>query len=101
MTIERVLRSAARVSLVLAGWAAIMAAMPFVGPTGRTVALVGDPGTTTRIVLAAGGTIVERRGRAILARSDRPGFAAALYREGAALVLEGRVAAGCFTPRAR
>jgi hypothetical protein len=73
--------------------------MPFVGPAGRQVAVVGDSGRAARAIAAAGGRIVERRRGAILARSDDPHFAWKLYRAGARLVLEGRIGAGCFSRR--
>ena len=76
-----------------------MLAMPLVGPSGRQVAVVGDdPRTIVAIVVAAGGRVVEveaaRRWPA-----GGPGFAPSLYRAGAPLVLEGRIAAGCFSSR--
>jgi hypothetical protein len=83
-------------ALVLAVWALVMVAMPFLGPSGRQVAVVGDTARAFRIVAAAGGEVVEMRRGAVLARSDRPGFPRRLYRAGAPLVLEGRIAAGCF-----
>jgi hypothetical protein len=97
--IERAARAASIAGLVAGLWSLAMIALPFVGPPGRQVAVVGEPGQSVGAVLAAGGTIVEMRGRAILARSDRPGFAAALYRSGAGLVLEGRIAGGCIQLR--
>ncbi|HEX8192954.1 MAG TPA: hypothetical protein VF552_08645 [Allosphingosinicella sp.] len=98
--IERLFRASAIAGLVAGSWTLVMIALPFVGPSGRQVAVVGEPGDAVRAILAAGGSVVEVRGGAVLARSDRPGFAAALYREGASLVLEGRIAGGCFTPAA-
>jgi hypothetical protein len=95
MTIK-LLRWAGGAGLALAAWAAVMVAMPFLGPPGRQVAVVGDQADAFRIVAAAGGRVVEARGAAVLARSDRPGFARRLYRAGAPLILEGRIAAGCF-----
>jgi hypothetical protein len=71
--------------------------MPFVGPSGRQVAVVGDTAAAIASIRAAGGTIVEARRGAIFARSNQPGFPAALYRNGARLVIEGRIAAGCFS----
>lgn len=100
MIIERVLRTGGAAALALAGWGTVMLALPFVGPTGRQVAVVGDSGAAVRSVLAAGGRVVEVRSGATLARSDRPGFAAALYRAGAPLVLEGRLASGCGAAKA-
>jgi hypothetical protein len=95
-TIIRLLRWAGAAALVLAAWAMAMVAMPFLGPSGRQVAVVGNTAQAFRTIAAAGGQIVEARSGAVLARSDRPGFARRLYRAGAPLVLEGRIAAGCF-----
>jgi len=81
-----------KVLLVLAGWFAILVAMPFVGPSGRQVAVVGSADRAVRIVAAAGGRVVEVRKGAVIARASP----AALYRAGAWLVIEGRIAAGCF-----
>ncbi|HEX8622600.1 MAG TPA: hypothetical protein VF718_11585 [Allosphingosinicella sp.] len=95
-TIIRALRWAGAAALVLAAWALVMVAMPFLGPPGRQVAVVGDTASALRAIAAAGGQVVEARRGAVLTRSDRPGFARRLYRAGAPLVLEGRIAAGCF-----
>jgi hypothetical protein len=95
MTI-RLLRWAGGAGLALAAWAGILVAMPFLGRSDRQVAVVGGQAEAFRIIAAAGGSVVEARGGAVLARSDRPGFARRLYRAGAPLVLEGRIAAGCF-----
>jgi hypothetical protein len=93
---KKLIRITAKVALVLAGWMVIMLAMPFVGPA-RQVAVVGDRARALRAIAAAGGTVVDVRDGAILARSDQPGFVAALYRNGARLVIEGRIGAGCFS----
>lgn len=95
-TIIRTARWAAAAALVVAAWAMVMLAIPFIGPDGRQVAVVGDSGRALRAIAAAGGQVVEARRGAVLARSDEPGFARRLYRAGAPLVLEGRIAAGCF-----
>lgn len=91
-----VVRGAALVALVLGLWTLVMIAMPFVGPAGRPVAVIGDAAAAVRTIAAAGGTVVEVRRGATLARSDHPGFVAGLYVEGAPLVIEGRIAAGCL-----
>lgn len=93
MTISRY---AALLGVVLAAWGAILLAMPFVGPSGRQVAVIGGEAQSIEAIRAAGGQMVELRDGAVLARSDRPGFAWALYRAGARLVLEGRIGVGCF-----
>lgn len=95
-TIIRAARWLGGAALVLAAWALVMVAIPFLGPSGRQVAVVGDSAGAVRAVAAAGGRVIEARRGAILARSDRPGFVRRLYRAGAPLVLEGRIAAGCF-----
>jgi hypothetical protein len=97
-TIIRILRWLRWASIVLIAWAAIMVSMPFVGPSGRRVAVVGDASTAVRAITAAGGQVLEVRRGAVLTRADRAGFVMDLYRGGAPLVLEGRIAAGCFQP---
>ncbi len=92
MIIEPLLRFAEGTALVLSLWGGVLVALPFVGEPGRQIAVVADP----KVIVVAGGKLVDVRGDLVLARSDQPGFAAALYRHGATLVIEGRVAAGCF-----
>lgn len=95
MTIRHAARGVAQAALVLLAWTAILAAMPFFGPAGRQVAVVGDGAAAIRAIAAAGGSVVEVRRGATLARSDSPGFVGALYAAGAPLVIEGRIAGGC------
>ena len=71
-----------------------MLVMPFVGPSGRLVAVLGDGPGAVRQIVSAGGRVVDMRDGVTLARGG-PGFAANLYQAGAPLVLEGRTAAGC------
>lgn len=92
MTIRRLLRFAGGAALALMLWGGVLLALPFLGKPGRQVAVIADPG----VIVAAGGRLVDVRGEVVLARSDQPGFAGALYRHGARLVIEGRVAGGCF-----
>jgi hypothetical protein len=96
-TITSAARALGWTAVVLSAWAAVMLAIPFVGPSGRQVAVVGDTRRALSAVSAAGGRVVEVRRGAVLARSDDPGFAGRLYRSGAGLVLEGRIGAGCFS----
>jgi hypothetical protein len=99
-TTERRLRTTLRwggyAGLALGGWAAIVLVLPLVGPAGRLTAIPGDQAAAMAAVSAAGGRVVEVRDGVVLARSDSGGFAVRLYRAGAPLVLEGRVAAGCL-----
>ena len=82
--------------IALLVWALVMLAMPFVGPAGRQVAVIGNPAQAVRAIIGAQGQIIEVRQNAVLAISPQPGFVRALYRNGAPLVIEGRIAAGCF-----
>jgi len=83
--------------IALAGWAAIMLAMPFIGPAGRQVAVVGDTGEALRTIADAGGRVIAVRKNAVIAvANDERGFVWRLYRNGAPLVIEGRIAAACF-----
>lgn len=86
-----IIRRLGQAGLALAGWAAIMVAMPFVGPEGREVAVIGDMHAAVRAVVNSGGQVIGIRNGVVVARADP----AALYRAGAWLVLEGRLAAGC------
>jgi hypothetical protein len=86
-----IIRPCLLAALALLGWAGVLVAMPFIGPEGREVAVVGDNDRAVRIIVAAGGEVIEVRRGAVLARA-RP---AALYRAGAWLVVEGRLAGGC------
>ena len=96
MTIERAVRGVGLAALALGAWGLILAAMPFVGPAGRQVAVVGEANAALATIANAGGRVVEVRRGATLALSDDPRFARRLYANGAAFVLEGRIAAGCF-----
>jgi hypothetical protein len=97
--IRRGLRAFALAALVLGVWTAILLAMPFVGPGGRPVAVIGDGAAAVRVIAVAGGRVVEVRRGATLARSDDPRFVRRLYASGARAVIEGRVAAGCFAKK--
>ena len=83
----------------LLAWSAIFLAIPFLGPSGRQVALVGNQAQSVRAILASGGSILAYRNGTIIARSSAPGFAAALYYHGAPLVLEARLSSGCLGRR--
>lgn len=86
-----IIKRLGQAALALAGWAAIMLAMPFFGPEGRDVAVIGEVHAAVRAVVNSGGRVIGIRNGVVVARADP----AALYRAGAGLVLEGRLAAGC------
>ena len=91
-TIRPMIRFAGGALLTLGLWGGVLVALPFVGEPGRQLAVIADPA----VIVAAGGQLVDVRGKLVLARSNQPGFAARLYRHGAGLVVEGRVVGGCF-----
>jgi len=97
--VEGALSATFLVLAVLTIWTAILIAIPFLGPSGRQVVLVGNHARSVHAILASGGSILAIRNGTIIARSSTPGFAAALYRHGAPLVLEARIAAGCLGRR--
>lgn len=99
MIIDRRLRFVGGAALALGLWTAAMLAMPFVGPPGRMVAVTGGETQALRQVIAAGGRLVDVRNGVVLARGG-PGFVGRLYSAGAPLVIEGRIAAGCFSAKA-
>lgn len=100
MIIDRAFRWIGGAALVLGAWTAVMLVLPLVGPAGRMVAVVGEGPDALRQIVAAEGRMVDSRNGVTLARGG-PGFAASLYRAGAPLVLEGRIAAGCFSGAAK
>jgi hypothetical protein len=96
MTIRRTARWLVWAVLALSIWVLILLAMPFVGPSGRMVAVVGSRDAALASVRRAGGALVAMRGKVVLARSNDPKFVRRLYAAGAPLVLEGRLAEGCL-----
>lgn len=101
MIIEHALRWLRTAGIVLGLWLLVLLALPFVGPAGRTLAVTGDNAAAFKAVQAAGGSVIAIRNGVLLARGDEAGFALRLYRAGAPLVLEGRIAAGCFSSSER
>jgi hypothetical protein len=95
-TIRRLARWLGGAILVLFVWLLVLIALPLFGGPGRQYAVLGPSERAVRAVVGAGGQLVDVRPGVIIARSDRPGFALALYRQGVPLVVEGRIAAGCL-----
>jgi len=58
--------------------------------------VIGDMHAAVRIVVNSGGQVIGIRNGVVVARADP----AALYRAGAWLVVEGRLASGCSAPKA-
>jgi hypothetical protein len=97
-TIDAVWRAPALIALALVGLGALQVVLPFVAGSGRAFAITGDSARAAHVVAAAGGQIIAVRGGVLMTRSGQRGYAAALYRAGAPLVLLGRAPGGCVSP---
>jgi hypothetical protein len=81
--------------LALLAWTSIAAALPFVIPSGRAIAVVGPAAQSLQAVVDAGGLVLSADRLIVLARSDDPQFIRRLYAAGALLVLDAEDAGGC------
>jgi hypothetical protein len=88
-------KSLGATGLVLGAWTAIAAALPFIMPPGRSVAVMGTSASSLNAVVAAGGSILRADGMVVIARSDDPQFVRRLYAAGALLVLDAEDSGGC------
>ncbi|SUJ10829.1 Uncharacterised protein [Sphingomonas paucimobilis] len=77
-TIRAVGRAVAQLVVVLGAWVLILLAMPFVGPAGRQVAVIGDGPAAVRVIARRAGTswrsAVERRWPAVTMPASFAGF---------------------------
>jgi len=85
------------VPLVFALWGAGMLVLTWFQQPGRPVAVFARSGMEGALVsvIAADGYILQVRGGAVIAISDKPGFVQRLYRSGAFLVIAAS-AGGCI-----
>jgi hypothetical protein len=99
MTIRRSLRSIGRIAgaiaLVVGGWLAVVVALTFGSPPGKSMAIIGPPSQALAAVASANGRIHASSDYITIARSDDAGFVAHLYAAGALLVLDAEQAGGC------
>ena len=102
MTIEasstgwrRLRRIAGAVALVVAGWFALVIALTFASPPGKSMAIIGPPAQALAAVVKANGRVLASNQYLTIARSDDAGFVAHLYAAGALLVLDAEQAGGC------
>jgi hypothetical protein len=93
------LRTIGRISgataLVAGGWLALVIALTFGSPPGKSIAIIGPPSQALAAVAKAGGRILASGDYVTIARSDDAGFVANLYAAGALLVLDAEQAGGC------
>jgi hypothetical protein len=88
-------RTASAITLVAAGWFAIVVALTFASAPGKSMAIVGPPARALAAVVKANGHILASNSYVTIARSDDAGFVARLYAAGALLVLDAEQAGGC------
>jgi hypothetical protein len=80
---------------VLSVWTMFLAGMAFVSAAGSNVAVFAPPGRAAEVAVAAGGSLEEFSSMLAITRSDEAGFVGRLYSNGAFLVIDARVVAGC------
>lgn len=88
-------RIAAALALVAAGWFALVVALTFASPPGKSMAVVGPPAQALAAIVKANGHVLASSNYLTIARSDDAGFVARLYAAGALLVLDAEQAGGC------
>lgn len=93
-------RGLAAIGLNLCIILVVLAAAAIVPTSGRALVIVppwSDPARVTQVIRDAGGSYVNGTGAAYaaIAQSDTSGFALKLFRSGALLVLDGRLASFC------
>jgi hypothetical protein len=97
MTTSGRLRTIGRISgaiaLVVSGWLAVVVALTFGSPPGKSMAIIGPQALAA--VAKANGRILASSDYITIARSDDAGFVAQLYAAGALLVLDAEQAGGC------
>jgi hypothetical protein len=88
-------RIAGAVALVVAGWLALVVALTFASPPGKSMAIIGPPAQALAAVVKANGRVLASNQYLTIARSDDANFVAHLYAAGALLVLDAEQAGGC------
>jgi hypothetical protein len=83
------------VALVVFGWLAVIVALTFGSPPGKSMAIVGPPSQALAAIAKADGRIIASNNYFTIARSSDSGFVARLYAAGALLVLDAEQAGGC------
>jgi hypothetical protein len=88
--------------LVAALWFALVVALTFASPPGKSMAVIGPPSRALAAIVKANGRVLASGPYLTIARSDDAHFVAQLYAAGALLVLDAEQAGGCSgLPRKR
>jgi hypothetical protein len=88
-------RIAGAIALVVFGWLAVVVALTFGSPPGKSMAIIGPPSQALAAIAKANGRILASNDYFTIARSDDADFVASLYAAGALLVLDAEQAGGC------
>jgi len=88
-------RIAGAITLVVAGWLAVVVALTFGSAPGKSMAIVGPQSQALAVIAKANGRIVASSDYFTIARSDDADFVSRLYAAGALLVLDAEQAGGC------
>jgi hypothetical protein len=83
------------IALVVFGWFAVVIALTFGSPPGKSMAIVGPPSQALAAIAKANGRVLASNDYFTVARSDDAGFVVRLYAAGALLVLDAEQAGGC------
>ena len=95
-------RIAGAITLVVGGWLAVVTALTFGSPPGKSMAVIGPPSQALAAIAKANGRILASNNYVTIARSDDADFVGRLYAAGALLVLDAEQAGGCSgLPRRR
>ena len=95
-------RIAGAITLVVAGWLAVVTALTFGSAPGKSMAVIGPPSQALAAVAKANGRILASNNYVTIARSDDADFVGRLYAAGALFVLDAEQAGGCSgLPRRR
>ena len=88
-------RIALAVTLVVAGWLALVVALTFGTSPGRSLAVIGPQAEAIAAIAKANGRVLSSNAYVTIARSDAADFVSRLYTAGALLVLDAEQAGGC------
>jgi hypothetical protein len=94
-SLQSIGRITGAIALVTGGWLAVVVALTFGSPPGKSMAIIGPPSQALAAVARANGRILASSDYVTIARSDDAGFVAQLYAAGALLVLDAEQAGGC------
>jgi hypothetical protein len=86
---------AGTIALVVFGWLAVVVALTFGSPPGKSMAIIGPPSQALAVIAKANGRILASNDYVTIARSDDADFVGRLYAAGALLVLDAEQAGGC------